>query len=210
MRQVNFFRFDYRKSLYILSVGCINLLYINLYTFKASDGLPKANSTRTMTVDDPNRSCTWLEYNDYDYPSAESIGSYGDSSSALERCIEVGKNKCNAVRYRNMNCWRCPPRYYPIFISGEAEKPADGYSYATYIMGECNMWQKWPGHFLAGEGIEEQVTLSAAQERCHELGPTCNAIKRRGVKYLLVGSQEMPTKRKGTWSDYWVKLPANN
>ena len=183
--------------------------------FKAIHGFLKAKSSVIITSDNPqlNRTCTWFEYDDYDYSSAESINDYNSliygREFAMEKCMELGRNKCNAVRTRQMICWRCPPVYSPIFVVGEATKPTDA-SYTTWIVGECNIWQKWPSHYLGGKSIESKDSLDEAQKRCHELGPICTAVKRNRAKYWLVDYQEIPTKREGTWSDYWIKLAANN
>ena len=193
--------------------------------FQAFNGLPKADYSITITSDDLqlDRTCTFFGYNGYDYSSAEIVGKYDDRNDAMNKCMELGQNKCNAVAKRgvenaqghqNVQCLWCPPGpptvfYYPIFIVGEATKPTDA-PYATWIVGECNMWQKWSSHYLSGKSIESQDSLDKAQKRCHELGPICTAVKRNRAKYWLVDYQEIPTKRKGSWSDYWIKLAANN
>ena len=80
------------------------------------------------------------------------------------------------------------------------------------MIGDCSMWQKWPSHYLYGKSYndEKHTTLAAAQQSCYQHGPLCNAVKRKRGNYYLMQSQDIPSKKSGSWADYWVKLAATN
>ena len=166
------------------------------------------------TYEDPNLSCTWLNYDRYAF-SSDDVGEPGvqySLSTAQKACAEFGKNKCNAVVGDASHCNVGPcggPTWHPSFIVGE---PTEDPAMFTVLMSDCSMWQKWPSYYLYGNSLngEWYTTLAAAQQSCYQHGPLCNAVKRKRSKYYLMQSQDIPSKKSGSWADYWVKLAATN
>ena len=148
--------------------------------------LPEPNPSiyNIATYEDPNRTCTWLNYDGYEFSSVD-VGvpdHYYSLGEAMETCVELGKNKCNAVTGDASHCNTGPcggPRWRPSFIVGE---PTENPSFVTLPISDCSMWQKWPGYYLYGNSLngESHTTLAAAQQSCYEHGPLCNAVKRKG------------------------------
>ena len=74
-----------------------------------------------------------------------------------------------------------------------------------WIKDHCSMWTYWSGHYLNGgiSGEPSHSTLAAAQNRCHELGAICNAIKYRG-SYELIQNQDTPSVS-SAGTNIWIK-----
>ena len=118
----------------------------------------------------------------------------------------------------------CPPgghapcfqSFTPIHVSGLSEDqpwgPQGQGGFTTWMIDDCSMWQKWPSYYLYGNSLngEKHTTLAAAQQSCYQHGPLCNAVKRKRGNYYLMQSQDIPSKKSGSWADYWVKLAATN
>ena len=171
--------------------------------------LPKPySSTQSIaTYEDPNKTCTWLFSNDkFSWVDVGEPDHYYSFEEAKQTCVELGKNKCNAVVGDQ---WSGVLR--PSFIDLLHPTESSTYGY-LYLMMDCSMWQKWPSYYLYGDSLngESHTTLAAAQESCYNHGPMCNAVKRKKSKYYLMQSQDIPSKKSGSWADYWVKLAATN
>ena len=184
---------------------------------------PYTSTQRIATYEDPNKTCTWLFSTDkFSSVDVGIPGYYYTLDEAMQTCVELGKNKCNAVVGDASHCGRrkrgsigagpCGgPVPRPSFI--DLLKPTEDKSYEyLYLMSDCSMWQKWPSYYLYGDSLngESHTTLAAAQESCYNHGPMCNAVKRKRSKYYLMQSQDIPSKKRGSWADYWVKLAATN
>ena len=181
---------------------------------------PEPYETNIYNYDDPNRSCTWLAYlKKFCYTEIEGQTRFSEKSDAMRKCVELGKNKCNAVKSSY-----CPPSghapcfrsFTPIHVSGLSEDqpwgPQGQGGFTTWMIDDCSMWQKWPSYYLYGNSLngEKHTTLAAAQQSCYQHGPLCNAVKRKRGNYYLMQSQDIPSKKSGSWADYWVKLAPTN
>ena len=194
--------------------------------------LPKPySSTQSIaTYEDPNKTCTWLFSNDkFSWVDVGEPDHYYSFEEAKQTCVELGKNKCNAVVGDASHSVARPsfidllnPTGRPTERSTESptegpterptERPTESSYEYLYLMMDCSMWQKWPSYYLYGDSLngESHTTLAAAQESCYNHGPMCNAVKRKKSKYYLMQSQDIPSKKRGSWADYWVKLAATN
>ena len=178
--------------------------------------LPEPNPSiqDIATYEDPDMTCTWLNYDRYEFSSVDvGVPDYNYSmGEAKKTCVELGRNKCNAVVGDASHCNIGPcggPTWRPSFVVGE---PTEKSSSTTFLMGDCSMWQKWPSYYLYGNSLngEKHTTLAAAQQSCYQHGPLCNAVKRKRGNYYLMQSQDIPSKKSGSWADYWVKLASTN
>ena len=92
-------------------------------SFSSVSSFQQSDSTTIITYEDPNRTCTWLEYNGRLFSSTSSVPAISGNakpvnpSDELKRCFELGKNNCNAVVLYNPGCWRCPSTYWGKIIS---------------------------------------------------------------------------------------------
>ena len=176
------------------------------------------NQTNIYNYADPNRTCKWLAYSEkFCYVEIGETSFYTESQ-AMKKCTELGRNKCNAVKSKCQLGVKCFQSFTPIYVFGLSEDQSwsngpdgDG-SFITWLINDCSMWQKWPSHYLYGQSYNDEThtTLAAAQESCYKHGPMCNAVKRKGSKYYLMQSQDIPSKKSGSWADYWVKLASTN
>ena len=85
---------------------------------------PGSGNIYVENYEDPDRSCTWIFYNSFEFSSVD-VGESGYNYSlgeAQETCVKLGTNKCNAVVGDASHCTNGPcggPRWRPSFIVGE-------------------------------------------------------------------------------------------
>ena len=73
-------------------------------------------SSPVYTLSEPNQSCTWRYYADYNlYGYAEEPNSYSTRDPAIKRCVELG-TRCNAIKLNDYGpyVW-----YYVLFAPNE-------------------------------------------------------------------------------------------
>ena len=76
--------------------------------FSTVSSFQKLTSISIVNYEDPNRTCTWLEYKGRKYSSISSVpplakqNLYFDTLSVvMEQCFQLGKNNCNAVQHED-------------------------------------------------------------------------------------------------------------
>ena len=84
---------------------------------------PGSGNIHVENYEDPDRSCTWILYDRYEFSSVD-VGEldYYSLGEAKETCVKLGTNKCNAVVGDESHCTNGPcggPRWRPSFIVGE-------------------------------------------------------------------------------------------
>ena len=61
--------------------------------------LTEPYETNVYNYEDPDRSCSWLAYSEkFCYTEIEGQAGFSAKSDAMKKCVELGKNKCNAVK----------------------------------------------------------------------------------------------------------------
>ena len=92
--------------------------------------IPEPYVTNIYNYEDPNRSCTWFVYTKkFCYTDIEGQTSFTQKADAMKKCVELGKNKCNAVKAsycRSSHAQGCVIRYTPTYVTGLSEdQPSD-------------------------------------------------------------------------------------
>ena len=112
---------------------------------------PNPRIQNIVTDEDPNTSCTWLNYDNYVFSWVDvGVPDYNYSlGEAKEACVELGENKCNAVVGDASHCRRrrvarnggpgqsvpCGgPNWHPSFIVGE---PTRNRLFTTFLISGC-------------------------------------------------------------------------
>ena len=100
---------------------------------------PNPRIQNILTDEDPNTSCTWLNYDRYKFSWVDvGVPDYHYSlGEAKETCVELGENKCNAVVGDASHCHSGPcggPSWHPSFIVGE---PTWNPAFTTFLISGC-------------------------------------------------------------------------